>query len=493
MNSVANNWRSASRDDLSSLDEQTLQDLEKLTRRELERLHGGGVDTLEFIADYKPQILHPVRGWILFEPYDYQCEIIELLDAGESVAVNKGRQIGVSTAVMIQRLAQCMRARSTIVVTNKQDTAAELVKIAGDAFQRCEPQPPMKLTMDNALELRFDRGGRIKAEAASQNPGRSYTASCIVLDEFAYWPWQQRMWRAISPTISLGGCSAAVSTPDMEGDRFDELCTDAKLPGTSRHYLELDWKRCPEYGDDWYAENRPDYTAAEWASEFECEFGHASDAVFAAQYIEYAVALAEQKRAVPGEPRHTLGGDIAGEGRSHSVLVVLEVSQRPVKVVDVRSWETLPAPALQREIEKAAQQYDTEPWLDETGLGWGIVQNLGVRAVGVTITGGQAVSKTPHRRLTTSLEQPIMQRGWNVPRTVLMNNLALGLEQEQIAIPPEFGELVQGLKSFRWGKRVTVGADFVFALAIAYWAATQTVQQRVGRAAVTTREPITYV
>ena len=478
---------------MSSLDEQTLEDLEKLTRRELERLHGGGVNTLDFIADYKPQILHPVRGWIVFEPYDYQVELIELLDAGESLAVNKARQIGISTAIMIQRLAQCLRARTTILVTNKQDTAAELVRIARDALERCEPQPPMKLTMDNALELRFGDGGRIKAEAASQNPGRSYTASCIVLDEFAYWPWQQRMWRAISPTISLGGCSVAASTPDMEGDKFDDVCKDAKLPASSRHYLELPWKRCPEYGDDWYATNRPDYTAAEWASEFECLFGHAEDAVFAGQYIEYGVALAEHKRPVPADARYTLGGDIAGEGRSLSVLVILEVSRRPVTVVDVRSWEALPAPELQREIETAAQQYDTAPWLDETGLGWGILQNLGVRAVGVTITGGHAVTKAPHRLSSSSQPQPIMQRGWNVPRTVLINNLALGFEQEQVAIPPEFGELIQGLRKFRWGKRITVGADYVFALAIAWWAATQTVQQRVGRAAVTTREPITYV
>lgn len=417
--------------------------------------------------------------------------MIEALDGGQSVVVNKGRQTGISTAAMIQKLARCMVAATTLVVSRKERLAGELVRIAREAYRRCNPRPPMELVIDNTLELGFGTGGRIIAEAASENPGRTYAASDVLLDEMAYLPWQERIWRAVRPTLSRGGTMCCASTPDMEGDRFEKQCNHAKR-AKGWHFVEVPWHRCPEYDDDWYARTRPDFTEAEWLSEYECEFGHAADAVFAAQYIEYAVALAEQKRAV-GEPRHTLGGDIAGEGRSLSVLVVLEVSQRPVKVVDVRWWETLPAPALQREIEKAAREYDTAPWLDETGLGWGILQNLGVRAVGVTITGGQAVSKTPHRRLTTSLEQPIMQRGWNVPRTVLMNNLALGLEQEQIAIPPQFGELIQGLKSFRWGKRITVGADFVFALAIAYWAATQTVQQRVGRAAVTTREPITYV
>lgn len=444
-----------------------------------------------------------MRGWIVFEPYDYQREIIELLDAGESIAVNKSRQIGVSTAVMIQRLAQCMHPRSTIVVTHKGSTAAELVRIARDALHRCEPQPPMNVLVDNTLELRFNTGARILAQAASQNPGRVYAASCIVADELAYWPWQDTMWRAVLPTISRGGCSIAASTPDMEGDRFDAVCTDSKLASTSRHYLELPWERCPEYDDEWYAANRGEYTAAEFASEFECQFGRAEDAVFAGPYIEHAVALAEQNGRLPRKARFTLGGDIAGEGRSHSVLAVLEVSRRPATVVDVRSWETLPAPALQGEIEAAAEQYQTDPWLDETGLGWGILQNLGVRAVGVTITGGHAVTKAPHRRLGTSFHprtiagkhepnpRPIMQRGWNVPRTILINNLALGLEQEQIAIDRKFGEVIQGLRSFRWGKRVTVGADFVFALAIAWWAATQTVQ-RTGRVAIARREPIGY-
>lgn len=418
-------------------------------------------DTVAFCSAHKPKVKHPTRGLIPFAPHDYQRRLLRSLDSGGRPVVLKARQIGISTTVMIQKLRRCLGEPATTVVTVSaaEKYAKELIRIARDAFAGLECGPPVKLTTDNTLELAWDNGSRIMAMSASPNPGRGIAASDIVLDEFAYWPWQAEMWRAIRPTVSLGGNACIISTPDMEGDLFHDRWLEAQA-GNGWVPFSIPWQQCPEYGEEWRQRESADYTAAGWAQEYECQFGRSGDGVFKGEYIDAALELAAVTAPAQDGPReYVFGGDLAGEGRDETVFVILDVTTRPATIADVWSVEVAPAPVLQDKVAELAAQYACTPWLDRTGIGWGIVQNLNIPAVGLAITGGQAVGG--------DRDAP------NVPRTRLINNLVLGLEQGQIAVPAGIVKLVAGLRSYRWDKRRGKCPDWVDALAIAWWAHTQ--------------------
>lgn len=408
-----------------------------------------------------------------FEPYSYQERLFRDLDAGGSTIVLKARQTGISTAVMLHMLRLCHEPRTVLVVSRKEQLAKQLVKIARDAYLRSHRTYPFTLTTDNKLELGFSTGGRILAEAATEHTGRTYAVSSVVLDEFAFLPWQAEMWKALRPTASRGGSVTVLSTPDLEGDLFEQFWTEAKSASSSWKAHRVHYTDCPEYSEAWYNETRPQFTAADWAQEFECVFGKASDAVFGADTIDVALQLGE----LPWTGRRrgqvfTLGGDLAGEGRSETVFVVLETSRVPARVIEVKAWDSLTAPKMQEEAVALHAKYaarqkqlglqgtppDPEFGLDRTGLGWGIIQNTNLPIIGVAITGGLKVNDGGTRHP-------------NVPRTILINNLLLGIEQGLVAIPTEFIELIMGLKSYRWAMKECRNRDYVDAFAIAWWIA----------------------
>ena len=415
-------------------------------------------DTPTFCEVFRPKVDHPLRGIIEYHPHAYQRTMMRSLDKGKKVCVLKSRQTGISTTVMIQKLRRSIQPGvTTLIVSRKQDAAKDLIRRARDAYKSCDPQFPVKLTGDNALALTFENGSRIIAEASSPETGRTYAASDLVLDELAFMPWQDEMWRSLRPTITGGGSVCAVSTPDMEGDRFHQLwmLAESSSEWTAQR---IHWSEHPEYGQEWFDKNRPDYTQAEWAQEFECEFGHASDAVFASGAIEDAIERGREPWNPPENPIWCEGWDIAGEGSDCSVGTVVEASQNPLRLVDVRSWEVLPAPRLQAEIELLAADYPCKPWVLQTGIGWGIAQNVTVPIVPVTETGGTQVTG----------------KHWEprIPRVLLINNLVKVMEQGGLAIPERMQETIMGLKSYRWEKRKGRNADHVDSLAVAVWAAT---------------------
>jgi len=440
--------------------------LEELNREEsIDRVFEEATrSTVAFAALFAPTIAHKLKGLIPFRPHGYQCDLTDELDRGGKTILLKARQIGISTTIMIQKLRRAIFDGATVlVVSRNEDASKELVKMAQDAWDNLRFPTGVVQTTKNTLEVGFSSGGRIKAIPSSKNAGRVMSASDLVIDEAAFLPWQEEMWRSVRPTVTHGFSIVVVSTPDMEGDVFSRLWDEAGDPESDWVRFEWPWRTCPAYDDEWYAANRPDYTASDWAQEYECQFGNASDAVFGRVWIDAAIALAEADPYLPPDAPafdvYAQGIDLSGEGRDSSVITTLDIREAPFWLADVRAWEVLPAPLLEAEVVKAIGEFEVEPWIDRTGLGWGITQHLNVPHKAVAITAGSQVGGTA--------TEP------NIPRSVLINNLVMGLENGQLRIPANEQETIRGLRTHRWTKKRGKAVDFVDALALAYWAATE--------------------
>jgi hypothetical protein len=308
--------------------------------------------------------------------------------------------------------------------------------------------------------LGFDNGSRILGEPASENTGRTIAASDVVFDEFAYLPWQEQMWQSVRPTVSRSGNVAVISSPSLEGDLFHSLSLQAQAASSVWRYFHHTWRDVPEYDAAWYERERAQYTAAQWGEEFEGKFGSTTEAVFRSEHV--AAAIERGMSLQPGRKGLAIGADVSGEGRDLSVMVYLTATDGGLFAPEVYgAYDVLPAPELQNRMQAAVEQLRVPLWIDQTGIGWGIRQNLTCESTGVVFTGGQTETHDP----STST--------WHVSRTKLVANAVLAFEQGQVAIPPGQEPLVLGLRSYRWDKRAGVNADYVDALLLALWAATQ--------------------
>lgn len=236
------------------------------------------------------QILHPTRGFVPFELYPHQIKFLS--DKAQRRLIVKARQIGMSQVCALEALHTALfRPGSTILfISRKEDLAANLLKYVRDILQSVPPeQVGGKLLTDNALEIVFPNGSRIKSDSAGEGTGRGFAGTALYMDEAAWMQFAQTMYQSALPMTSLGGRVTVLSSPNGRtgvGGFFYLLWSSKLGEGYSRH--RIPWYRCPPYNpkgytipdprraksvgmeSEWYKSMRPAYTETQWATEYDC-------------------------------------------------------------------------------------------------------------------------------------------------------------------------------------------------------------------------------
>jgi hypothetical protein len=420
---------------------------------------------------WKPRVLHPVRGLIDFEPYPYQVELMRELARPQGVITNKARQIGVSTSAMIEAVRQCIEFGPKLFLdgSKTEEVAKQLLGIAKLAAETHKRPHAPNLTKAGTQELRWSNGSVIRCLTATRDMGRSYPSSVFILDEVAFIEDLESVLTSMRPTASRTGRYWLFSTPAGEGDTWHTMWNDGTLVARRSTYP---WRSCPEYDEAWYERERPNYTAQQWSSEFECSFRGSGTAPFRGEAIDRCLKLGEQQFALHGPALRDRKGrsvftgvDPSGEGEDDSVAVSMDSALRPWTLIDGEHWESVPSPILQAGVESHQKRHESRLIVENNGVGWGMVQNLDCPVRTIT---------------TTSGKQAHSDKGnWTVPKTILLNACILAMENGQLAIPlglmgsdstPIFQELVKQLRGYRWDDK-GLRTDWVMALADAVWLA----------------------
>lgn len=417
-------------------------------------------DTLSWSILHRPTVASPAGRRVVYDPYDYQINVLRSLDEDRNCIVLKSRQVGISVTSQVHLCSRVQRGgQSILVVSINQDESRDYLRKFKRTYSSCSPPPDVVPVYDNVDRIEFSNGSVIEATTSSKTTGRGGTYGLVIMDEVESLPNADDMWASIGPTISRGGSVCMISTPGLEGSLFHRMWMDAEANGWDAH--RIDWRMCPDYGDEWYAEMRSRYSANQWASEFECEWGRTGDALFSPESIN--ASLSEFRRLYPfgfqptKDSSFRMGVDLAGSGSDRTVIVVLDDSVDPAALVTVRVIDDAPAPVQQAVIREMMQEYPCVPWIDRTGLGWGVFGNLGADAVGVAFTAGDRPHHVPRTR------------NWNVPRDMMISELALGLESGSLLIPESSVDLVTGLRGASAEKAASPNADHVDALMLAWW------------------------
>ena len=361
-------------------------------------------------------MIHPTKGEIPLELYDYQAQF--LADHDRARIVLKARQIGYSLTLGIEAAhIAIMQPRSKILMLSKtKDDAKQLREYAELAIQQ-DPLAP-RIIKNNETLIRLANGSEIRSLAAGPQSGRGFPATKVILDEFAFPIFAEKLYTAISPCISRGGGITVCSTPNGRATLFFLLWEGEQGLTFSRH--RIPWWRCPAYLDGWdgttytqkdasdplqpwdgrdpaergeprspwFCAERPKYTKASWAQEFACDFADSGDAVFSTTYVDECAV--EAWGLIPYQPGHRYGLaiDPAGKGKDKTCLIVVDITDDVHQIVAYKSWTKGPFELLYSNAAElcAAYHIDTVA-IDETGLGAPITEHLRDRVGGAEVIG----------------------------------------------------------------------------------------------------------
>ena len=289
--------------------------------------------------------------------------------------VLKSRQTGISQALAVETAhAAIHKPNSTHLWLSKdQESASQVLGYVKTVFYGLG----VKLVKDQETSIKLANGSRVASLPASPSSGRSFAATSVYLDEFAFARYHQQLYTAVGPTTSHGGRLTVISTPNGRANTFFLLWSGQAGGDWSRHTIH--WRDCPVYDDAWYAVERPKYTAAQWAQEFECDFVTSGAARFNPVDIERAHEVAAGLSDPQEGERYLTAWDI-GRRRDATVGVTL-TTQAPYQIVAFERIDGASYPRIQRAIEARTMQYPGVTYVESNGVGDPVIENL---TVGVT-------------------------------------------------------------------------------------------------------------
>lgn len=234
-----------------------------------------GKDPIYFITNYV-KILHPIKGLILFNLYDFQKDLVVKFSNEQFNIILKARQLGASTTVAGYALWMLLfyRGKQIDVIATQRKTAAELVRKARNMYRELPAWLKNIIPMgdiDNRHEFELQNGSRISSHASS-GAIRGIASSLLILDEAAHIENVDKVLEAAMPVLSTGGSCIALSTPNGIGNWFQEEYSRAEKGVGSFSPSKLDWRVHPERDEKWYEKEKSVMKEDQFNQEYECSF-----------------------------------------------------------------------------------------------------------------------------------------------------------------------------------------------------------------------------
>jgi len=305
------------------------------------------------------------------------------MDRSPRRLIVKARQIGFSQVIALEAVHEAIyQPDSTILLVSRNgELAASLLGYCYNAIAGLTDIP--ELTKTNESEMGLANGSRIKSLPANRSTGRGFTGRSVYLDEYAYLEYAQDIYQGVSPILGHGGRLTVCSTPDGRGNHFYQLYAGIDGGSWSRHVVP--WRECPTYDQAWYERERPKYTAASWASEYDCDFVASGQAVFNTADVEACATGWKGLHGPELNRRYVTAWDI-GRRNDATVGITLDVTDPVYQIVAFERMLGVPFPVQQRAIEARARLYRGDTYIESNNQGDPVIENLAVPVFAWTTT-----------------------------------------------------------------------------------------------------------
>ena len=232
-------------------------------------------------------IQHPVKGKLLFEPFEYQ---LGLMDTYHNYRFNINmmpRQTGKTTcaAIYLAWYAMFNPDQTILVAAHKYTGAQEIMSRIRYVYESCPDHIRAGVTSYNKQSIEFENGSRIVAQTTTGNTGRGMSISLLYCDEFAFVQPNiaEEFWTSISPTLATGGQAIITSTPNSDEDtfatiwkqaedKFDANGNENEVGRNGFRSFMAHWNEHPDRDEEWKAAEIGRIGEEKFRREYGCEF-----------------------------------------------------------------------------------------------------------------------------------------------------------------------------------------------------------------------------
>ncbi len=299
-----------------------------------------------------------------FDPYAYQIDLVNSINAHPNTIINKSRQMGASETVCSYLLCRALTERgfAAVIFSKTQQDASELGRRVRAMANSIEGESIRYLT-DSNTQIAIEGRGTLYFLPASPRAARGIpSCSVLFMDEGAFLDGAAEIYRGAMPTLSMVGEAAKVivtSTPDTELDWFGQLWHQGTPPDWYEYVKRRDiaglnallaqvkdsWNRVaihysqhPIYGHDpnWAQRTRESrrMTQAAWDSEYELAFGATDTQIYPSELIRRATRGHWRECGTIGRT-YVIGVDPNAGGNDYFTAIVLDITERPYEVVGI--------------------------------------------------------------------------------------------------------------------------------------------------------------
>lgn len=224
-------------------------------------------DPIYFLTNYG-YIIHPSKGKIKFELFDYQKKHIEAILNHKYIIVDKARQLGISTttAGLCLWYAVFHPNKEIAIVSINDKEAMYFLGRVKFLYDECPVWLVGKLVKDTEHILKFDNNSFIEVLATTKRALRGRSPALAIIDEIAFNQFADEMMTSAMPSLIHGEHIVLISTRNGTegiGAYFYQMLEKAKAKENDFFVVEIDWWECPLYNPK--APQYVDWRENEWA------------------------------------------------------------------------------------------------------------------------------------------------------------------------------------------------------------------------------------
>jgi hypothetical protein len=264
---------------------------EKFTEQQVEHLLkcSDPIKGYQYFAEHFFYIQHPVKGKMLFQPFEYQERLLQSYHDFRFNINMLPRQSGKTTCASAYLLwfAMFHPDQTILVAAHKYTGSQEIMQRIRYGYELCPDYIRSGVVSYNKGSIDFDNGSRIVSATTTGNTGRGMSISLLYCDEFAFVQPNiaTEFWTSISPTLATGGRAIITSTPNSDEDefaviwkesqnQFDEY-GDVRTDGLGMngfHGFRAEWHEHPDRDDEWKRVEMGRIGEERFRREYGCEF-----------------------------------------------------------------------------------------------------------------------------------------------------------------------------------------------------------------------------
>ena len=240
-----------------------------------------------YFAEHFAYIQHPVKGKLLFDPYNYQLGLMHSYHNYRFNINMMPRQTGKTTCASIYLCWYAMfnPDQTILIAAHKYTGAQEIMQRIRYVYEMCPDFIRAGATSYNKGSIEFENGSRIVSQTTTGNTGRGMSISLLYCDEFAFVQPNiaEEFWTSISPTLATGGRAIITSTPNSDEDtfatiwkeaenKFDENGNEQPVGRNGFHSFIARWDEHPDRDDAWRDAEIGRIGEEKFRREYGCEF-----------------------------------------------------------------------------------------------------------------------------------------------------------------------------------------------------------------------------